>query len=333
MTNTASRDANRRVESPVAVDGPSDFASAYGALCDNMGLVLRGKRAQVELAALTLLAGGHLLVEDVPGVGKTLLAKAMAASIEGTAKRVQFTPDLLPGDVIGVTIYEPKTTEFRFRPGAIFANVVLCDEINRASPKTQSALLEAMEERQATVDGTTHPLPDPCMVIATQNPIEHEGTYPLPESQLDRFQVRTSLGYPSRADELSILDTHGDDRALRALAPVLSIDDVVKMVAIAQDIYVAPALRGYIVDVVDATRRHHDVRLGASPRASLALLRMVRARAAANGREFAIPDDVQALADPVLAHRILLHTERHADHQSDLVAEALAAVAVPSRRG
>ncbi len=347
MTNTASAQPApsapeaEPLEGPNSTEGPdsdhpsergSGFGAGFEALCQNMALVLRGKRPQIELSVLTLLAGGHLLIEDVPGVGKTLLAKALAASIEGSAKRVQFTPDLLPGDVIGVTIYERKTGEFRFRQGAIFANVVLCDEINRASPKTQSALLEAMEERQATVDGVSHPLPDPCMVLATQNPIEHEGTYPLPESQLDRFLVRTSLGYPSRADELSILDTHGDDRAMRELRSVLSIDEVVKMIALAQDVYVAPALKGYLVDVVDATRRHNDVRLGASPRASLGLLRMVRARAASQGREFVVPDDVQALAEPVLAHRILLHTERQADHQADLVAEALASVPVPTRR-
>ena len=304
----------------------------FQALCDNIERAVRGKRAQVELAVMALLAGGHLLIDDVPGVGKTLLAKALAASIDGTAKRVQFTPDLLPGDVLGVTIYERETSQFRFRPGALFANVVLCDEINRASPKTQSALLEAMEEHHVTVDGVTHLLPDPCMVIATQNPIEHEGTYPLPESQLDRFLVRTSLGYPDRAAELSILTTHADDTALSSMASVVDVDDVVKMIALAQDIYVAPALRGYLVDVVDATRRHPEVRLGASPRATIGLLRICRVRAAALGREFVTPDDVQALAEPVLAHRILLHSDRHAEHQSDLIAEALASVPVPSRR-
>ena len=310
------------------------FAETYVALRANVEEAVRGKRPVVDLALLCMIADGHLLIEDVPGVGKTLLAKSIAASIDGTWKRVQFTPDLLPTDVVGVSIFERATNQFRFRPGAVFANLVLCDEINRASPKTQSALLEAMEERQVTIDGTTHPLPRPCMVIATQNPVEHEGTFPLPESQLDRFLIRTSLGYPDRAAEIAILETHGNDRAVAALTPVASTADIAAMVAIAGRIHVASSLRGYLVDIANASRIHPDIRLGASPRATLGLLRSARARAAASGREYVVPDDIQSLAPFVLAHRLLLHQDalRRGVKQSDVVAEIVSSVAVPVRR-
>ncbi|MCU0259940.1 MAG: AAA family ATPase, partial [Ilumatobacteraceae bacterium] len=237
-----------------SVDGR--FGDLFEAIAANVSTVLHGKREAVELALIAMLAEGHLLIEDVPGVGKTSLAKALAASIDCTWKRVQFTPDLLPTDLVGVSVYERSTEQFRFTQGPLFANVVLADEINRASPKTQSALLEAMEERQITADGTTHVLPRPFMVIATQNPVEQEGTYRLPESQLDRFLLRISLGYPGRAAEMAILDDQGSATALRELAPVVSADELLAMVAVVRGIYLAPALKGYLIDLSEASRRH-----------------------------------------------------------------------------
>jgi MoxR-like ATPase len=249
------------------------------------------------------------LIEDVPGVGKTSLAKALAASIDSSWKRVQFTPDLLPSDVVGVTVWNRGKDVFEFRRGPVFANIVLGDEINRASPKTQSALLEAMEERQVTVDGVTYPLAQPFMVLATQNPIEHEGTYPLPESQLDRFLMRISMGYPTKQAELDILDTHGTGGTLADLRPVASAGQVAAMTDAVKDVHVAPALKGYLVDLADATRRHPAVALGMSPRATLSLLRAARSRAASTGRTYVIPDDVKALALPTLRHRVQLRPE------------------------
>ncbi|MFJ8693167.1 AAA family ATPase [Streptomyces roseolilacinus] len=267
--------------------------------------VIEGKPEVVRLALTVLLAEGHLLIEDVPGVGKTMLAKALARSIDCSVRRIQFTPDLLPSDITGVSVYDQQRREFEFKPGAIFSQIVIGDEINRASPKTQSALLESLEERQVTVDGQSYELPSPFMVVATQNPVEMEGTYPLPEAQRDRFMARVSIGYPSAEAELRMLDTHGGVSPLDDLRPVAHAHDIVKLVDAVRGIHVADSVRRYAVDLVGATRSHPDLRLGASPRATLHLLRAAKAAAALSGREYALPDDVQALAVPVLAHRLL----------------------------
>jgi MoxR-like ATPase len=271
--------------------------------------VISGKPGAVRLALTVLLAEGHVLIEDVPGVGKTQLAKALARSIDCSVRRVQFTPDLLPSDITGVNAYNQELREFEFKPGPIFANIVLGDEINRASPKTQSALLESMEERQVTVDGSTYLLEPPFMVIATQNPVEMEGTYPLPEAQRDRFMSRISIGYPDRASELAMLDAHGGGSPLEDLKPVAHASDVRALVAAVRDVHVSVSIRQYIIDLVNATRVSAELRLGASPRAALHLLRASRAHAALDERDFVIPDDVQTLAVPVLAHRLLPSAE------------------------
>jgi MoxR-like ATPase len=317
----------------VTGDAPATtFSELFNAIAANIEIVIQGKPEVVELALVCLLAEGHLLIEDVPGVGKTSLAKALAASIDSSWKRVQFTPDLLPSDVVGVTVWNRGRDIFEFRPGPVFANIVLGDEINRASPKTQSALLEAMEERQVTVDGTTYPLASPFMVIATQNPIEHEGTYPLPESQLDRFLMRLSVGYPSRQYELEILDTHASGGTLSEVHPVATAEQIQSLVDSVKAIHVAPALKHYLVDLADATRRHPNVALGMSPRATLALQRAARARAAAAGRTYIIPDDIKALADPVLSHRLMLSSDAQLQGISagKVVADVLGAVPVPT---
>jgi MoxR-like ATPase len=267
--------------------------------------VISGKPQAIRLAMTVLLAEGHLLIEDVPGVGKTLLAKALARSIDCSVRRVQFTPDLLPGDLTGVSAFNQERSEFEFKPGPIFANIVLGDEINRASPKTQSALLECMAERQVTVDGATYPLEQPFMVIATQNPIEMEGTYPLPEAQRDRFTARIAIGYPDSAAELAMLDTHGSSSPLDDLEPVAHARDIRELIIAVRGVHVAQAIKQYVIGLVNATRSAQELRLGASPRATLHLLRASRAFAALDGRDFVIPDDVQALAVPVLAHRLL----------------------------
>ena len=258
-------------------DRSDSFADLVGVVSDNVGRVIQGKPEVIDLVVLCLVSEGHLLVEDVPGVGKTSLAKALATSIDCSFGRVQFTPDLLPSDVVGVNVWNRATSTFEFRPGPVFSNIVLGDEINRASPKTQSALLEAMAERQVTVDGVTHPLERPFMVIATQNPIEHEGTYPLPDSQLDRFLMRVSVGYPGRDAELTILDAHGDHDALADLGPVITASQVEGMAQAVRSVHVADPLRGYLVDLANATRRHPGVAIGMSPRATLALQRVARA--------------------------------------------------------
>jgi MoxR-like ATPase len=271
--------------------------------------VIEGKSDAIRLALTVLLAEGHLLIEDVPGVGKTMLAKALAKSTGCSVRRIQFTPDLLPSDITGVSAYNQERREFEFKPGPVFANIVVGDEINRASPKTQSALLECMEERQVTVDGRTYPLTPPFMVIATQNPIEMEGTYPLPEAQRDRFTARISMGYPSAESELAMLDTHGSSSPLDALEPVAQAEDIRELIAAVRTVHVAEPLKQYVIRLVAATRSSPELRLGASPRATLHLLRAGRARAALDGRDFVIPDDMQALALPVLAHRLLPSAE------------------------
>ena len=278
--------------------------------------VIEGKSDAIRLALTVLLAEGHVLIEDVPGVGKTMLAKALARSTGCSVRRIQFTPDLLPSDITGVSAYNQEIREFEFKPGPVFANIVVGDEINRASPKTQSALLECMEERQVTVDGRTYPLTPPFMVIATQNPIEMEGTYPLPEAQRDRFTARISMGYPSAESELAMLDAHGSSSPLETLEPVAQAEDLRELITAVRTVHVAEPLKQYVIRLVSATRASPELRLGASPRATLHLLRAGRARAALDGRDFVIPDDVQALALPVLAHRLLPSAEAVVTQQS-----------------
>ncbi len=313
---------------------PSTFADLFDGIVQNVERVVQGKPEVVELALICLLAEGHLLIEDVPGVGKTSLAKALATSIDASWKRVQFTPDLLPSDVVGVTVWNRGKDAFEFRPGPVFSNIVLADEINRASPKTQAALLESMEERQVTIDGTTYPLRSPFVVMATQNPVEHEGTFPLPESQLDRFLMRLSIGYPGREAELAILDTHGGGSAIAQLVPVANLAQVKGMIDAVRTVHVAPPVKAYLVDLAIATRRHSAIALGMSPRATLSLLRAARGRAAAAGRNYVTPDDVKALAEPVLGHRLLLNPEAQLQGGSAarLLEEILATVPVPTAR-
>jgi MoxR-like ATPase len=311
-------------------------APLFAALLRNVERVIQGKQDQVRLALLCLLAEGHLLIEDVPGVGKTSLAKAISRSIAGTCHRIQFTPDLLPSDVVGVSVWNRASATFEFRPGGVFANVVLADEINRASPKTQSALLEAMEERQVTVDVHSYPLPRPFVVIATQNPIELEGTYPLPEAQLDRFLMRIPMGYPDRRAEVAILETQGaGHHRAEDLEPVTSAAEVSAAAAAITDVHVAPALAEYIVDLVGATRARSDLLLGVSPRGALALQRAARALAASEGREYTVPDDVRWLAPAVLEHRLILSpdAELHGVTQADIVRDVLARIPVPRAGG
>jgi MoxR-like ATPase len=312
--------------------GPTDVAEVCARITASVQQVIVGKPDVVRLALVTLLARGHLLVEDVPGVGKTSLAKALARSIDCSVSRVQFTPDLLPGDITGMSIYNRQSGEFEFRPGPVFANVVIADEINRASPKTQSALLECMAEHQVTVDGSTYQLASPFLVIATQNPIEMDGTYPLPEAQRDRFTTQVSIGYPDPAAELAILDEHATRDPLDVLRPVTDARQVRSVIDVVQQVRVSPEVQQYCVDLVGATRRHPDLRLGASPRATLQLVRVARARAALAGRGFVVPDDVQALAVPVLAHRLLLAPEAAAARRSavDVVRGLLGRLPVPA---
>jgi len=271
----------------------------------NIERVIVGKRETVELIVAGLLCQGHILIEDVPGVGKTMLARSLARSLGCSFSRIQFTPDMLPSDVTGVSIFNQSTREFEFRPGPIMAQIVLADEINRATPKTQAALLEAMEERQITVDGVTHPLPKPFMVLATQNPIEYEGTFPLPEAQLDRFLLRIRLGYPGKDDEIDILERQQFRHPIEELAPVASVEDVLEMQEAVKSVYAAPTVKQYMVELTRQTRQHAEVYLGASPRGSLALYRTGQTRAAMYGREFVLPDEVKALALPALAHRVI----------------------------
>jgi MoxR-like ATPase len=316
------------------VDDWGWFAELFGQVRSNVERVVRGKTHEIRLALASMVAEGHLLIEDVPGVGKTMLAKAMARSFDCAFRRIQFTPDLLPTDITGVNVYNQERGDFEFKPGAVFANIVLGDEINRASPKTQSALLESMEEQQVTVDGVTYELGTPFMVIATQNPIDHEGTYPLPEAQLDRFMMRLSIGYPDAEAEDQILATHGQHSTLRDIGPITDAAGAARMIDVARRVFVADALRRYIVDLVDSTRRHPDVYLGASPRASLMLLRATRALAASEARDYAIPDDVKALALPVLAHRLIVSADAAMSGRDakSVLTQALDEVPVPVER-
>ncbi len=290
-------------------DGTRTFEDAFDHICSNVALAIRGKDDVIRLTVTCLIARGHLLLEDVPGVGKTSLAKALARSVDARFGRVQFTPDLLPSDVLGSSVWNQRDGSFEFRPGPVFTQLLLGDEINRASPKTQSALLEAMAEEQVTVDGATYPLHRPFMVIATQNPLEHHGTFPLPESQLDRFLMKLSVGYPGRADELALLREEDHDRTLDELGPVASADTVLAMGRAAQQVHVSDALAAYLVDMADRSRNSALLSLGVSPRASLGLLRAARVWAAAMGRSFVTPDDIKDLAVPVLAHRVVVGTD------------------------
>jgi len=301
----------------------------------NMEMIIVGKPEVVRTALVTLLAQGHLLVEDVPGVGKTSLAKALARSIDCSVSRIQFTPDLLPSDVTGVNIYNRHTGDFEFRPGPVFANVVVGDEINRASPKTQSALLECMEEDQVTVDGKTYPLGAPFIVVATQNPIELEGTYALPEAQRDRFTTRVSIGYPDSQAEQAMVDEHSAADPMSTLKPVSTGQQVKEMIQTVRRVHLSPEVRRYAVELTSSTRRLSEVRLGASPRATLHLVRAARAQAALAGRDYVVPDDVQAVSVPVLAHRLVLTAEGQAARRpaADLIRALLQRVAVPQGTG
>ncbi|MBI2865803.1 MAG: MoxR family ATPase [Chloroflexi bacterium] len=300
----------------------------------NIRKVIVGKDEEAELALIALLSRGHFLIEDVPGVGKTTLAKTLARSLGCQFRRIQFTPDLLPSDITGVSVYNQKTGDFEFRPGPVVAQIVLADEINRASPKTQSALLECMEERQITVDGVTHPMPRPFMVMATLNPIEYEGTFPLPEAQLDRFLLRLSLGYPTQEQEVAIMDAQQYHHPLEGLALVLTTQDVLELQEVVTGVKVDPLVQEYIARLVATTRKHASVYLGASPRGSLALFRSAQARALLRGRDFVLPDDVKSLAIPVLAHRLILEPAARMEGKSgkQVVEESLAILPVPGGR-
>lgn len=300
-------------------------------IIDNVSQVIIGKRNEIRLTVLGLLCQGHILIEDVPGVGKTMMARALARSIGASFSRIQFTPDMLPSDVTGVSVFNQQTREFEFRPGPIMSQIVLTDEINRATPKTQAALLEAMEERQVTVDGHTYALEEPFLVIATQNPIEYEGTFPLPEAQLDRFMLRIRLGYPSPQEEIAMLDSQQYQHPLIGLSQVVSVEELLAAQRAVRNVYLNHDIKSYIVNLVTMTRQHPDVYLGASPRGALALYRAAQARAAVIGRDYVIPDDIKALAEPTLAHRIIVGPNARIKNisASSIVHSLLSVVPVP----
>jgi len=309
-----------------------DVAAAGQRIAANIELVIEGKADTIRLGLTVLLAEGHLLIEDVPGVGKTKFAKALARSIDCTVRRIQFTPDLLPSDITGVSIYNTESRDFEFKPGPVFANIVVGDEINRASPKTQAALLECMEERQVTVDGVTYPVGSPFLVLATQNPIDMEGTYPLPEAQRDRFTARISMGYPDHAAEIAMLAEQASVDPLDTLPPVSDAREVRALIEAVRAVHVAESIKAYAVDLAEATRQSPDLRLGASPRATLQLLRAAKAWAALGGREYVIPDDIQGLTTPVLAHRLLLTAETQISGRTaeDALTKIVGSVPIPS---
>jgi MoxR-like ATPase len=313
---------------PAVAPAASDLVAAIVA---NLGRVVHAPGETLRRVVLCLIAEGHLIIEDFPGVGKTMLAKALARSLDCSFSRLQFTPDLLPSDITGVNVFDQRANEFEFRAGPFFANLLLVDEVNRASPKTQAALLECMQESQVTVDGVTYPLEQPFMVMATQNPIEYEGTYPLPEAQLDRFAMRIDLGYPPLADEARMLDEQTHAPPLDSLEPVAGGDDVIRLAAQARDVYVEDSLARYVVALLRTTRADPRLYLGASPRSGIALLRVAKARALADGREYLVPDDVKAVATAVLAHRLILGPEARSAGLSggEIVAEALEKTPVP----
>ena len=312
----------------------SEVQQLANKVIDNVERVIVGKRDEVNLAVIALLCKGHVLIEDVPGVGKTMLAKAISRSIGCSFKRIQFTPDLLPSDVTGISVFNQQTREFEFRPGPIMAQIVLTDEINRATPKTQSALLESMEEHQVTVDGVTYPTPDPFLVLATQNPSEYEGTFPLPEAQLDRFLLRISLGYPKAAQEIAVLDAQQKSHPIDALAQVINVDELLSAQKAIREVYLDAQIKEYIVNVVTATRKHPDIYLGASPRGSIALYRTSQARAAIIGREYVIPDDIKALGIAALAHRMIISPAARLKNvaSAQVVQEIIDTVPVPGSR-
>jgi MoxR-like ATPase len=316
------------MEAELAVADVQQFTDK---IMDNLRLVIVGKEQALELIIIGLLCQGHILIEDVPGVGKTVLARSLARSLGVSFSRIQFTPDMLPSDVTGVSIFNQQTRLFEFREGPIMAQIVLADEINRATPKTQSALLEAMEERQVTVDGVTHPLPNPFMVLGTQNPIEYEGTFPLPEAQLDRFMLRIHLGYPAMDDEVKILGDQQFRHPIQSLQAVVMLDELQKMQEAVRRVYVSPAVKRYIVELTRASRDNPDVYLGASPRGSLGLFRTGQARAAIQGRDYVLPDDVKALAETVLAHRIVTNPAARLKNltSGQIVKEILMNLSVP----
>lgn len=329
----AARDAD--LDGPPPAPSVADVPEAGQRIAANMEKVIEGKRTAIILGLAVLLAEGHLLIEDVPGVGKTKYAKALARSIDCSVRRVQFTPDLLPSDVTGVSVYNSEERDFEFKPGPVFANIVVGDEINRASPKTQAALLECMEERQVTVDGVTYGLEAPFMVLATQNPVDMEGTYPLPEAQRDRFTARISMGYPDRQAEIAMLGEHAATDPLASLRPVSDATEIRALIDAVRQVYVSDSIKAYAVDLAEATRRASEVRLGASPRATLQLLRSAKAWAALTGREYVIPDDLQHLLSHVLGHRLLLTAEAHVAGRttSELLSQLLRSVPIPSGAG
>jgi MoxR-like ATPase len=310
---------------------PAHFSTTVGRLLEQIETVIVGKRSVVEMTAIGFLCGGHLLIEDIPGVGKTMLARSLARSVDLDFKRIQFTPDLLPGDITGVSVYNQAECGFQFRPGPIFANVVLADEINRATPKSQSALLEAMEEFTVTVDGVPHPLPRPFFVIATENPIEYEGTYSLPEAQLDRFLMRLSIGYPAPADEVMILERQMLRHPIETLTPVVTAAEIIELQSVVRHVHIDASLKTYIVELTNASRSHEAVSLGASPRGSIALMRCSQGLAALQGRNYVVPDDVKRVGEPVLGHRLILKPQRRLQGitPGQVVADVLDSVPVP----